>query len=483
MSVSFIPVAKTGASLTSTASAIVSCPVPLTSDGKVAQYVKFRSTAPGFVKISETAGEVANTDTMVQVADELTMSTNGMSFVSFTALTTATLQITPIEWGSYFPRSVLSVLAKFGANAHVYLPGVSPITGDMLTSAVTPGNYLDSAGTTAATVDNPVGLALDAVQAMTLGAELAPSVSSTSGFTTSGDSIAVSGSSIVLTATAKAYPNIGAAITTVVGQTYVVNITYHAGTWGGSVASTWNGGIFTATPTAGVISYIFVATATSTPVQLFMNNASATGTIYLDSISVRQVPGTHATQSTTANKPILRYANGRYSHEYNGSTNYLALGAPLFQMSDDHCVVAGFNGTNVGGNGTLFEVGNSTAVNARVCSMRINTGSVNTIWNDGTTSLQSTSGTCVAGTPFVMSARKVGNNVRTRNNGVDGNLLNTVLTSTTSTAAFIGNRDTGATSEYANGKMYPIIAIKGTVSDADLLTLERWVGSLSGVSF
>jgi len=65
-------------------------------------------------------------------------------------------------------HKAIGILRKYGTNAHVYLPGVGTISG------ITAGNYLDSAGTTTASVDNPVGLSLDALQAMTLGAELAP---------------------------------------------------------------------------------------------------------------------------------------------------------------------------------------------------------------------------------------------------------------------------------------------------------------------
>lgn len=53
-------------------------------------------------------------------------------------------------------QKVASILRKYGTDAHVYLPGIGVING------LTAGNYLDSAGTTAATVDNPVGLVKDA---------------------------------------------------------------------------------------------------------------------------------------------------------------------------------------------------------------------------------------------------------------------------------------------------------------------------------
>lgn len=50
----------------------------------------------------------------------------------------------------------LAILAKYGAAANLYLPGVGAISG------ITAGNWLDSAGTTAATVDNPVGTVVNA---------------------------------------------------------------------------------------------------------------------------------------------------------------------------------------------------------------------------------------------------------------------------------------------------------------------------------
>lgn len=68
--------------------------------------------------------------------------------------------------GISLQQQVAAILQKYGTDAHVYLPGIGVING------LTAGNYLDSAGTTAATVDNPVGLVVDsgginAIQATT----------------------------------------------------------------------------------------------------------------------------------------------------------------------------------------------------------------------------------------------------------------------------------------------------------------------------
>lgn len=54
-------------------------------------------------------------------------------------------------------QKVAAILRKYGTDAHVYLPGI----GISIINGLTAGNYLDNAGTTAATVDNPVGLVVD----------------------------------------------------------------------------------------------------------------------------------------------------------------------------------------------------------------------------------------------------------------------------------------------------------------------------------
>ena len=58
-----------------------------------------------------------------------------------------------LDW---LQSDVIEILKAKGTDCNVFLPGVGILDG------LTAGNYLDSAGTTAATVDNPVGLVVDA---------------------------------------------------------------------------------------------------------------------------------------------------------------------------------------------------------------------------------------------------------------------------------------------------------------------------------
>ena len=204
----------------------------------------------------------------------------------------------------------IAILRKYGADAHVYLPGIGTVNG------LTAGNYLDSAGTTAATVDNPVGLSLDALQAMTLGPQLITGDDSTF---TSGTGSWTSSSAAVLTAVAgllcitssgTSYPSAELSVAgLVVGQLYVVTGSMKRGTCPGN-ASIGVSGVTqynNATTVLNTISFDFVATATTHTLFCQIIGASAAGeTAYFSSISVKQIPGIHATQATTANKPILR---------------------------------------------------------------------------------------------------------------------------------------------------------------------------------
>jgi len=539
-------------------------------------------------------------------------------------------------------HKAIGILRKYGTNAHVYLPGVGTISG------ITAGNYLDSAGTTAASVDNPVGLSLDALQAMTLGAELAPALSAGNGWITeTGWSL---GANQTTATSAGAGTSTYKAIGSTNGNTYQVTFTLSGYVSGSCYATLFNGvngpaisanGTYTCTLTRNYVTDL-AGVAAATP------NFSGT----ISGLSIKQIPGVHATQGTTANKPILRRgllnlatwsmdvsnaawtANvagsasaiartpsyttspdgypatriqislnsgtatgdisylyqsvipsttictggiyiksnttdcsmymrignseytiavtsawtlipnvcpagntssqfafglrggqsspcsnsidvsiasaglfqgtytaqqiidaggiplttsaaasnpsaGKYWWQFDGSNDSLSLSAPLFQMSDDHAVIAGFNAAVI--NKYIFSQ-NNTAATTLVASLRIDAaGAPNALWQDDSATLVNVaSSTSCIGLNTVATGVKIGNAKRLRVNGVQqGATNNTVLGATTLNTASIGSYTTAGNFQ---GSIYPVIAIKGTVSDADLLTLERFVGQLSGVS-
>ena len=181
----------------------------------------------------------------------------------------------------------IGILRKYGTDAHVYLPGVGTISG------ITAGNYLDSAGVTAASVDNPVGLSLDALQAMTLGVELVVGANNVSnnGWTPVGSG----GVKVAGGAMGSLYGPYGS-----LGPTYLMVVVVSA--LSGTITPQLGVSPQAVISTPGTYSYIVKPTAG----YYFYLDAPAATTATVTSVSVREIPGIHASQATTANKPILR---------------------------------------------------------------------------------------------------------------------------------------------------------------------------------
>jgi hypothetical protein len=116
-----------------------------------------------------------------------------------------------------------------------------------------------------------------------------------------------------------------------------------------------------------------------------------------------------------------------------------------------------------------------------VAGLGVSSGVARCYWRDDSGALANVTGDAITpGAAFVLSGRKTGNAKLLRQNGVAKTTVSTVLGATTITSQAIGFDS--VSSGFWIGSIYPLIAIKGTVSDADLLTLERFVGNLSGVT-
>jgi len=359
-------------------------------------------------------------------------------------------------------HKAIGILRKYGTDAHIYLPGIGTVNG------ITAGNYLDSAGVTAATVDNPVGLSLDALQAMTLGSEnvVGSSNVGNNGWTPVGSG----GIKVVGGATGSLYGPYGSFVPTYLMVVVVVAIS-------GTITPYLGNSIQTVITTPGTYQYVVKPTAGS----YFYLDAPAATTATVSSVSIKQIPGIHATQATTANKPILRQSAGRYSWQFDGVNDSLSLSDPLFQMSDDHCVIAGANCTTSSAATIAQIAGKNTGPQAAGLSYAAG-GFITATWSDDAALNKSIADPASRlNSNNVATAIKIGNNKRLRVNGVQ-------IGAVESTAMGVATFNTGSigcatwANNYMQGSIYPVIAIKGTVSDADLLTLERFVGQLSGVS-
>ena len=186
-----------------------------------------------------------------------------------------------------------------------------------------------------------------------------------------------------------------------------------------------------------------------------------------------------AVQSVGANQPtLLKNAQNHYYWSFDVINSYLPLSAPVFQMSDDMCIVAGVS-TNVANTSQTIFAQSNDSNNALPRLMIDDRGRPLLYVQGGAGAILNISGaTSVVGAGgVVVSAAIRSSAVTLRLNGdqiASGTISGTYATATRSAIAAM---PTLSQSLFLQGNVYPIIAIKGAVTDADMHILEQWVGS------
>ena len=166
--------------------------------------------------------------------------------------------------------------------------------------------FQNSAGTTPVTaVEQPVGLVLDKSKGLVLGAELVTNGGFDSDASwTSLTSTVISGGVAAITALAAGGSALRQSVAMTAGKTYACSYTVSAYTSGDGV-SIWLGGTSGVVKAAtGTVTEIIVCGATNTEVRFVARGGTAL-TCSIDNISVRELPGNHATQATAASRPVL----------------------------------------------------------------------------------------------------------------------------------------------------------------------------------
>jgi hypothetical protein len=351
-----------------------------------------------------------------------------------------------------------NILNRFGVNAHIYIPGQS--------------NYTDSIGSTIAQVTQPVGLVVDS--ANTLSAELINSASAWSGSPLITKDI--NNSSIIFDGSQADNASLTVSGTLTIGKTYIAKWTVVSSQ--GNVQMAFGGNSTNYVSGSGSFSRILVATSTSACI-IQENGAVVNFIGTVSSISLKEIGGINAIQSTTANTTRLQQTNGINYWAFNGTSQSLQLSSIPFQATDDFCVIVGVNCKATAYGQRLFSMkgSGSASIALLITSSGIVTGEF--IDNLGVTAVPSV-GSNIFLTNIVASLVKKGSAKGVRLNGVVGNYNTTTIGTSTLTLTSIGASASGGGG--VNGNIYPLIAIKGTVSDSDLLILEKFVGILSGVT-
>lgn len=253
--------------------------------------------------------------------------------------------------------------------------------------------------------------------------------------------------------------------------TYTVQIRLHSSPALASVTPTWTlfavSGSDLATDGTTAIARLRGGSGSSDYADILVYNAG----LFQGTLTAAQILSEGGIPLTTSAAASNQSA-GRYSWQFDGSNDSLALGSVPFQMSDDHCVIAGWR-ADVFQNSVVAP--SHTSNTARYGSIGTSSGGngIITEWYDGTQYVNHQ--TVVAkGSVNVTSATKASGTVKSRNNGVSFGSGAAFSTAVQGNDAAIS--PTSALGIFT-GAIGPVIVIKGTVSDADLLTLERWVAA------
>jgi hypothetical protein len=358
------------------------------------------------------------------------------------------------------------VLRGYGTDAHLYLPGVGYVNG------VDAGNYLDTAFAPTAQ-DQPVGLVVDSLGAINasnnttaqkpilrrvpiLGPELVVSPYSglvTGAWTITSTSVLRNGETFN---TAKL--NLSASISTV--KKYAVTFSVAGFSGDNTNMKLGDGG-----PSIGLITrngdytLNFVAGGGSANSISFFPWAGTVGQATITNVSVREIIG---------------YTNQWYWEFV--SPDRLILSALPFVATDDYCVGVAVNAPATGALQTVFEVGSGAY--ARACSIRHSGIGWQCVWADATAVVLPSSTPAKSG-PVVVSVRKIGNVVSMVEDGtINRGSAAPPGGATAMTQAVIGARSSNA--DFLTGGLFAQYIIKGTVPDADRLTLDRMLAGLQG---
>lgn len=198
--------------------------------------------------------------------------------------------------------------------------------------------FQDSAGTTPVTADgDPVGLMLDKRLGLVRGPEQSanpgPDYASLTGFTATNGNLSIVDGHVRLTGNG-GISRVTISETLTVGKTYNVMIRARSSSpgarmffWSG-VEPSIDSGVGSIGSEFSDFSCIVKATSENVDVRAYIDTSSATAGYTLDiaSISIKELPGNHASQSTTAAKPAYRTDGTLHWLEGDGVDDFIGTG-------------------------------------------------------------------------------------------------------------------------------------------------------------
>ena len=349
--------------------------------------------------------------------------------------------------------------------------------------------FQDSAGITPVTAaGQTVGLMLDKSKGLVLGSELVTNGNFSAGSTgwTVVPSWAITSQQAVATATSSSL--YGGSVTSVSGRWYRVEfdvVSYTSGDLYITVGGNYSGNpMLTGSAMAAgrKTMYILGGANTTRGVEFYGGTITCT----IDNISVRELAGNHAYQSTSASRPLLQQASGLSYLDFDGSNDSLLTSSVNFTGTDKMTVwtgllkssdtaqrvVAELSATIASNNGAfLLSAPNSAAANYNFSSK-------------GTTQVDNTVTTYTAPNTAVLTGQA---DIAAPSNIIRVNGAQAGSVSTTQGTGNFGNyplyigRRNNATLPF-NGRLYGLIVLGAAASPWQVFAVEQYMAQKTGIS-
>ena len=320
--------------------------------------------------------------------------------------------------------------------------------------------YQDAAGTTPVTgTGQPVGLMLDKSKGLTLGSEVVTNGTfDTDSNWDKGTHWTISGG--VASSVNGSLRNLSQVCLTV-GKTYKVS--WDQTTSSGNIM-VYVGLGFTTPAITGTGTKTAICKATTNTTLYFQAQNGFTGTI--DNISVRELPGNHATQSTSTARPTLQTSGGLYYLDFDGVDDYMSL--PSITTSQPFGLFVAAE------NQTLAIAGVISGGISGYLGVRYTTDAY---WGtfDGAQRLFAITS---VGSPDIVALTQDSGISYPRINGVDSSSYAANLTS--QTWVIFGAFTSG--SAQFDGRVYGSVIIEKSLSPAEVQSTESYLATKSGVT-
>jgi len=343
--------------------------------------------------------------------------------------------------------------------------------------------FQDSTGTTAAGVGDPVGLILDKSKGLTLGPELVTNGTfdtDLTGWSTGpglvssliNGAAAISRGPGTLVATDAFRQNI--AVTA--NKTYKITFTASNADAARNFTDT-SPALSSASVGQGSFTYIVKALSSTISLNFWPNPNE---TVHIDNVSVRELPGNHATQTTSAARPVLQQSGDLYYLDFDGVDDKLETASVVtIPTSPDLTASIAFRQNTVPTtHHTILSFGGFVSNGAILQTSSPGSPYRYRLARNGSTFSDSPTDN-VAGTDYIWTFENSSSGASVRRNQVT-KITSATVTDIASHYWTVGSR-TDST-QYCDAHVYAIVGVNRTLTSSETLGLESYLANKSGVT-